>query len=391
MKAIIFAAGSDGDIHPHLGIGCELLARGHQVVFITTSEYIDAAKACGFEALSFLGSEEKQDFVQATEKLGLVAKIKNYCRIATTKIYQCCELAHSRIDEQTILIAPPILFIVARLLHEKYGTPYISTLLAPANLYSLKDPPSFKSLRWCNRLHYSVRKPLFHAVERTAIDPFFRMLLKESARQLDLPLPRRVISQWWHSPQKILGLFYEWYCPPPADWPGQISLTGFPLFSTNASDTQLPSRLEQFLQAGPPPIVFTPGTEVLACRSFFETALSALQALGHRGVFLTRAVDQLPALPETVIHENYLPLSLLLPRASVIVHHGGIGTTAQALHAGVPQLIIPGFSDQWDNARRVQDLGCGVALEDAGDVNKLTEKLSLLLRADMDAACRVVH
>ncbi|MFC5742974.1 glycosyltransferase [Dyella tabacisoli] len=391
MKAIIFAAGSDGDIHPHLGIGCELLARGHQVIFITTAEHLDAARACGFEALSFLGSEEKQDFIRATESLGVIAKIKRYCRVVADKIYECCELAGSRIDDRSILIAPPVLFVVARLLHEKYGTPYLSTLLAPANLYSIKDPPSFKSLRWCEKLHYSVRKPLFHTVEHAAIDPFFRMLLKASAEKLELPLPRHVISQWWHSPQKILGLFYEWYCQPPADWPGQVSLTGFPLFSPKDTEIQLTGRLEAFLNAGTPPIVFTPGTETHKCNNFFDTALKALQALGQRGIFLTRAAGQLPALPATVVHENYLPLNLLLPRASVLVHHGGIGTTAQAMLAGIPQLIIPGFSDQFDNGRRVERLGCGITLENPVDISAMTDKLRQLLQTDRSPACHTVQ
>ncbi|MGH8758943.1 MAG: glycosyltransferase, partial [Burkholderiales bacterium] len=113
--------------------------------------------------------------------------------------------------------------------------------------------------------------------------------------------------------------------------------------------------------------------------------------LGQRGIFLTRAADQLPALPETVVHANYLPLNLLLPRVSIVVHHGGIGTTAQALLSGVPQLIIPSFSDQLDNARRVEHLGCGMALEDSNDLSSLTGKLRQLLKPDVGAACHTIQ
>lgn len=380
MRAIIFAAGSDGEIHPHLGIGRELMARGHEVVFITTFDYVDAARACGFEVLSFLERDEKQNFVRSVEHLGAIQKIKRYCRFLTDKVYQCCELARSRIDEDTILVSPPFFYVVAKLLHAKFGTPYLSTVLVPAHLYSLKSPPSFKSMRWCTGLHYSVRKPLFRGAERLIIDPFFRMLLKESARQLDVPLPSRVISRWWYSPQKVIGLFYDWFCPAPDDWPDQVTLTGFPMFSPNTGEPKLSAELDAFLGAGPPPVVFNPGTESQNPREFFEAALNVTQAMGVRAIFLTRLTEHLPTeLPDTVRHETYLPLGLVLPRAAALVHHGGIGTIALALQAGVPQLVMPGWTDQLDNGERVVRLGCGLIQQDPLDSEALTQKLQHLL------------
>jgi rhamnosyltransferase subunit B len=389
MKAIIFATGSDGEIHPHLGIGRELMARGYHVVFITTFNYVAVASECGFEVLSFLSADEDQSLLQSTECLGLIAKIKSYCRFLAGKASEICELAASRLDDQSILIAPPFFYSVAKLLHTKYSTPYISTVLVPAHLYSLKHPPSFKSTQWFSRLPYYLRKPLFRVGERLIVDPFFRMLLKEITQRLDLPQPSHVISEWWYSPQRVVGLFYDWFCPAPADWPSQVVLTGFPMFSPNAGEQQLSPGLSRFLDSGPPPVVFNPGTETQNPRKFFNVALKAAQTLGVRAVFLTRLTDHLPKLPDTIWHESYPPFHLLLPRASMLVHHGGIGTIALALRAGIPQLVLPTWTDQLDNGQRVERLGCGLVQQNSLDSVALLEKLKYLLSSPrVRDACR---
>jgi rhamnosyltransferase subunit B len=205
---------------------------------------------------------------------------------------------------------------------------------------------------------------------------------------MDLPLPDQVISQWWYSPQRVLALFPDWFCPAPSDWPEQVVATGFPMFNTHANNQQLSEGLSRFLDAGSPPIVFNPGTETQNPRAFFEVALKVVQTLGIRGVFLTRLTEHLPALPETVLHESYPPVQLLLPRASLLVHHGGIGTIALALRAGIPQLILPGWTDQLDNGQRAERLGCALVQQNPLDSRGLLDKLRhLLISPEVHAAC----
>jgi UDP:flavonoid glycosyltransferase YjiC (YdhE family) len=82
-----------------------------------------------------------------------------------------------------------------------------------------------------------------------------------------------------------------------------------------------------------------------------------------RGLLSTRFAEQIPAdLPPGVRHVSFVPFRWLLPRAALLVHHGGIGSTSQALHAGIPQVIMPMGFDQFDNAARVERLGVGRAL-----------------------------
>jgi rhamnosyltransferase subunit B len=93
----------------------------------------------------------------------------------------------------------------------------------------------------------------------------------------------------------------------------------------------------------------------------FARGSQTCRILKRRGVLLTPASDFVPRdLPETVRHFEYAPFSSVLPKAAAIVHHGGIGTTALAFAAGVPQLVVPFVDDQFDNAVRVQRLGSGL-------------------------------
>ena len=77
-------------------------------------------------------------------------------------------------------------------------------------------------------------------------------------------------------------------------------------------------------------------------------------------MLVTNYPDQLPsALPSCVAAFGYLPFSQILPRATLLVYHGGIGTLAQAVKAGVPQLVVPNGHDQFDNGWRIEQLGLG--------------------------------
>jgi rhamnosyltransferase subunit B len=133
FKVILLAAGSDGDIHPHLGLGRELLTRGHEVIFLTTSEYTEMARECGFEAMIAMGPEDGEEFDHA-ERLNAISKIKARSRFFSRKVAEICDMAASQLDRRSILVAPPFGFTAAKLLHLRHGVPYVSTVLSPASL-----------------------------------------------------------------------------------------------------------------------------------------------------------------------------------------------------------------------------------------------------------------
>ena len=114
--------------------------------------------------------------------------------------------------------------------------------------------------------------------------------------------------------------------------------------------------------------------------------------LGRRGILLTRHAHQLPtSLPGEVRHVAYAPFGELLPMCAAVVHHGGIGTTARALAAGTPQLVLPWAWDQPDNAARVRRLGAGSSLGPRyRSAARLAEALSELLKPEAQARCRAL-
>jgi UDP:flavonoid glycosyltransferase YjiC (YdhE family) len=121
-------------------------------------------------------------------------------------------------------------------------------------------------------------------------------------------------------------------------------------------------RLDDFLNNGEPPIVFTLGTSaVTVAGDFYRTSIEAVRRGGWRAVLLTGADprNHIPPddVPSTVLVAQYAAYSVLFPRSAAVVHSGGIGTIAQTLRAGVPSLVVPHAADQPDNAHRLTRLG----------------------------------
>jgi len=164
------------------------------------------------------------------------------------------------------------------------------------------------------------------------------------------------------APALSVTLFPSWFAPVVPDWPSPLIEGDFQLFEA-AAQRCFSEELSAFLVAGEKPIVFTPGTGNLHAAKFFACALSAINRLGRRAIFLTKERAQISSsIPESVLWQPYVPLSALLPHAAALVHHGGIGTTAEALCSGTPQLIAPFAWDQFDNGARVASLGVGMVI-----------------------------
>jgi rhamnosyltransferase subunit B len=149
--------------------------------------------------------------------------------------------------------------------------------------------------------------------------------------------------------------------------------------------------LETFLDEGGPPILFTAGSTNAQAARFFAVAADACRELGARGALATAFPNQLPPdLPNTIRHFSRVSFSRMFPRCRAVVHHGGIGTTAHALAAGTPQLVVPLSHDQPDNAARIARFGVGDSLNpEALNPRALAEKLRILTASkDVGRACR---
>jgi rhamnosyltransferase subunit B len=244
----------------------------------------------------------------------------------------------------------------ARIAQEKRGIHLVTVHLQPSVLRSFVAPPMMGPMgiphwlpRWAIRGCYS-------ALDRFMVDPVIAQAVAPLRSELGLPPARSYIGDWWNSPERVLALFPEWFAPAP-DYPPQLRFAGFPLYDERTDDC-LPEGVRQFLDAGEPPVVSTFGSGMRLGAPYFAAVAEACQLLGRRGMLLTPHREQIPAsLPPGVQHFDYVPLGLLLPHAAALVHHGGIGTCAQGLATGVPQIVMPLAHDQPDNARRLRALG----------------------------------
>jgi UDP:flavonoid glycosyltransferase YjiC (YdhE family) len=257
-----------------------------------------------------------------------------------------------------LLVTHPITF-AGPVVAKRYQIPWVSTVLAPMSLFSVYDLPVFPSWPWLAPLYQ--RRP---GVSRLLLRLGKRMTRSwsEPVRQLraELGLLERgdPLYEGQFSSGLTLALFSGLLATPQPDWPPHTLVTGF-VFRDEPDC--LPPEVARFLDAGPAPLVFTLGSSVVnTAGSFYQESLEAIQRLGCRAVLLIGADPRNRSpdpLPESVLAVPYAPHGSLFPRAQIIIHQGGIGTTAQALRARRPMLVVPHAFDQPDNALRVMKLG----------------------------------
>lgn len=355
MHFIFSPIGSAGDVHPMLGIAVELHGRGHEVTFLANGYFQETVERCGLHFVE-LGSREHFHSVASDPDLWKPRRAFRY--VVQKAVQPILRGQYAAIEEHsgannTVVIANCLGF-GARLAHEKLGVPLATVHIQPAVILSRVEPPTFPGVvgpRWLKGL-------LFGLAERVVIDRTVCPEVNRFRNELGL-LPVRQITRWWHSPQLVVCTFPNWFAPPQPDWPKNLVQTDFPLWDERI-DAGLAPDVQDFLGAGEPPIVFTPGSANVFGKAFFQAAIEACQRLGRRGILLTQFSEQIPEpLPNGIRHFGYIPFSQLLPKALAVVHHGGIGTTAQGLAAGIPQLVMPLAHDQFDNAARVKRLGVG--------------------------------
>jgi rhamnosyltransferase subunit B len=357
---LISAVGSYGDVHPMVGLAAALRERGHEVKLITNPYFADLAAEVGVELLA-IGTREQ--YISLTQHPDLWHPIRGsklvIAQAAGGFLRPIFDLVTANYVAGDTVLCAHALDLGSRVASEKLGAPLAAIDFAPGVIWSVHDSPRVKGAwsgprvpKWFKRLQY-------WAADRLFVLPLVDAQLNGLRRELGLIPVRRVFGDFMHDCDLMLGLFPDWFGPPQPDWPTNARLTGFPLWDA-PHEAELPREVQQFLADGDAPIAFSPGSANREAHQFFAAAVDACQRLGRRGILLTKYAEQLPEkMPDSVRHFGFVPLSKLLPRTCALVHHGGIGTCAQGLAAGVPHLIRPMAFDQFDNSRRLVRLGVG--------------------------------
>jgi UDP:flavonoid glycosyltransferase YjiC (YdhE family) len=268
---------------------------------------------------------------------------------------------------QSDLLVSHVLTYAVPVLAEQTGKPWASTVLSPMVFFSAHDLPVLAPLPMLARLRGlgpRFNTGLVRLLKWTACS--WSRPVAALRRDLGLPAGRDPLWEGQHSPHCVLAMFSSRFGPPQADWPPNVEVTGFPFL--DAPDEPLEAELEGFVAGGEPPVVFTLGSSaVRVAGGFYSVAARAAARVGRRAVLVagSAAAALKAGLSSTMTAVEWASYPGLFARAAAVVHQGGVGTTAQALRAGVPQLIMPFAHDQFDNADRVRRLGCGRILSRA--------------------------
>ena len=391
---VVVSMGTAGDMYPFLGVALALQRRGHAVTFLgpAVHEHYAQGASLPFHALvsreQYLAAVNDPDLWNPRKGFGVV------WRSMRDGLKHIPDFVTALPKEQRcVLLVHPLALPAAALARaERPDIRIVGAYLAPANLRTCHDPLTVGPLRIPHWVPMRLRHWLWSRIDARILDPVSLPDLNAARQAKGLPPVAHLIEHMHSVADHSVTLFPSWFAKQQPDWPQPMHGGDFQLYDPHP-EQPLPEECAQFLSAGDAPVVFTPGTGHRHAAAYFERALQASRRLGRRAIFLTMHREQVPKeLPRTVLWQEYLPFRALLPRVAALVHHGGIGTIAEALRAGVPQLVVPIAHDQFDNGARVQSLGVGTSMPSSRlRAGTLHRALRMLLASDsIRAQCRAV-
>ncbi|ODN70025.1 glycosyltransferase [Methylobrevis pamukkalensis] len=370
-SSYLFAThGSLGDLNPFLALGSFLRQGGSRVVIATHETYRARVEALDLEFVSIFPDAGGYEAELGMDAAAIVHRVSDDFDFFLRDIV-------GRHVEASIERLLPVVRTVDMVIASSYahgahiaaqmeGKRFVGVALQPAAMVAAGEPaviarmpmmqtPSRRLDRLFNRAILAIANWRMRGALATVRQAYTIRGLKPEAGingiTADVP---------------TLALFSPLLGGTPAQADGRSRMTGFLYLDDEVVSGEVERRVSTFLAAGPAPIVVTLGSfNVTVGERFFRMAIRATRRLGHRCIVI--AGEASPLLGEDfgrqVLVLPYLPYARIFPHAAAIVHHGGIGTCAQALKAGRPQVVCPLFADQHDNAHRITRLGAGETLE----------------------------
>jgi len=359
---VIFTIGTQGDVRPCVALGQGLRRAGYPVRIATSENFAELVRHAGLEFYPLTADFHamlESDRSIADKGLNLREMVRIFRERYATWAANWVQEGLAASEGAGLLIGVSNSIMLAKALSEALGIPFAIARLQPLTLskilppimliHSRKKVPGALSLG----AHYLMFKLLW-SVMRPAINDIVRP-------QLGLPLYP------WYGPYfrdlhaaKVINGFSQYVLPRPADWPESSQVTGYWFF--DQPQWSPPESLRNFLEAGSKPIYIGFGSMVSSnAKAFTQTVLDAVKMSGQRAVLATGwgALDGYEGQQDKqIFFLRHAPHDSLFPLVSAAVHHGGAGTTAAAVRAGIPSVIVPFFGDQpfWANCLNLLDI-----------------------------------
>lgn len=355
--------GSSGDLNPMVELGVALKTRGHKVTVIANALFERQVTGAGLGFVE-LGTIKEAEAIFADPRL-LHPRKSWECvaeRVILPFVEPLYQIIRERLQPNTVVAASGWCF-GARIAQEKLKVHLATIHLQPFMLRTLEDGGLFGCIRMDAKVPRFFKRAFYWHADKLLFDRLLARPLNSFRATLGLPAVERIMKDYVHSPEAVIGLFPEWFAPIQPDWPDNTHLPGFLLYDDSGRQ-RVTDDVNEFLASGSPPVVFTPGSSAATLMDFFRESLGACRIAGYRAMMVTNFPEQLPRdLPSGVRAFPYLPFGQILPRCAALVYPGGIATLAQAIKVGIPQLVVPHVNDQPDNALRIERLGVGSRVE----------------------------
>lgn len=387
MHITLVSTGSRGDVQPYVALGVALKRAGHSVRLALPVNFQSVVETRGMEFYAVRGNWQEmlqgntgQQFMQSGTNL--LRTLRSVRELVTPIIEQIAEDTWTAAQETDVLVCHSPLCMFGQSASEKLGIPLFSAEPIPLIPNRAIPSPMFPIQRDLGGLLNAGTSHLLRNI-------MFRMFSKTVNRQRTiLGLPGYNAGTFFRIVDQLptLEAYSAHVCPRPHEWGDNIHITGY--WFLDEPEWTPPQPLLDFLNGGKPPIYVGFGsmsgdtpekTTTLILDAIKRSGERALISGGWGGITATAA-------PENILFIDAVPHSWLFPQMSALVHHGGSGTTAAGLRAGIPCVIVPHLADQFYWGKRTYELGVGAS---AIPRNKLTaENLAAAIRATNNSTMR---
>ena len=365
FRITLITIGSRGDVQPYIALGKGLSEAGFRVCLATHERFREFVTDQGLLFRPVAG--DPQAILQQADGKAMVAGGRSLLRFlfnlrAIAKPYAAAVLEDSiRACADADIILYNVLALTGYHIGEQKRVPAIPVLLQPAGrtraFPTITTPPWLKLGGSLNYLTHALTEQIFWQISRPFINPW---------REQVLDIPRLPFwgpyKRYYDARRPFLYGFSTHVVDKPADWYDEMAVTGYWVLPPEAPWQPDPA-LADFLSSGPPPVYLGFGSMTdRDPETITRIAVEALAAVGERGVLLTGWGGlKASELDRDIFVVGNVPHEWLFPRMKMIIHHGGAGTTAAGLRAGVPNLVVPFFADQPFWGERIYQLGVGPA------------------------------
>ncbi len=369
-RILLTTYGSMGDVNPFIALGKQLRAQGHTVIFSIRPRFQQYVEREGFICHTFADNVEEAMAPYAEEIFKSPSPTRSM-ELLVKKAFvpaihpQVADIQRSLKETQADLLVTTTIHFSSTIAAELVGIPWVSIVLSPVQVPSAYIEPYRLPFALPSALRRMLTRQVWRIAKNTVgicADPE----INQTRAAYGLPPRQAMLSDGNLSSYGIAVPVSSVFVPRPPDWPNHAQITGFCFWDT-PSDWQEPPELTAFLAKGAPVIAFSSGSmspDMPYFVEFYRISVAAIRQLGYRALavgappntFAEQQSDDLFCIP-------FVPYSTLFSRCALMIHHGGIGTTGQAMRAGIPTLVVPWGFDQFFNGFQAERLGVGQPLD----------------------------